>query len=126
MCLEIPLSGSPFHNMLRLFRRYVIKSISTLINKATGVCIGLHFSTTKCFFSNKSNSFYSFRSIFSFRYAYTGRPVIVTDAMTNWSAPSSFSFEFFKVCHQPFCFLEVYVHYYMLVQYWYCKKFNIN
>jgi len=33
----------------------------------------------------------------NFRYAYSGRPVIVTDAMSNWTALRSFSFDFFKV-----------------------------
>ncbi|CAL8070830.1 unnamed protein product [Orchesella dallaii] len=29
-------------------------------------------------------------------YAYTGRPVIITDAMSNWTAQDAFSFEFFQ------------------------------
>ncbi|XP_073998805.1 uncharacterized protein isoform X2 [Rhodnius prolixus] len=29
-------------------------------------------------------------------YAFSGRPVVIEDAMTNWSAPKVFSFEFFK------------------------------
>ncbi|CAG7821994.1 unnamed protein product [Allacma fusca] len=33
---------------------------------------------------------------FERRYAYTGRPVVITDAMVNWTATSSFSFSFFK------------------------------
>ncbi|XP_076634798.1 uncharacterized protein LOC143348461 [Colletes latitarsis] len=33
---------------------------------------------------------------FEERYAYSGRPVVITDAMTNWTAPRVFSFMFFK------------------------------
>ncbi|XP_033342463.2 uncharacterized protein LOC117229780 [Megalopta genalis] len=33
---------------------------------------------------------------FEERYAYSGRPVVVTDATTNWTAPGIFSFAFFK------------------------------
>ncbi|KZC14247.1 PREDICTED: uncharacterized protein LOC107192338 [Dufourea novaeangliae] len=33
---------------------------------------------------------------FEERYAYSGRPVVITDAMTNWTAPTVFSFSFFK------------------------------
>ena len=33
---------------------------------------------------------------FEERYAYSGRPVIVTDAMSNWSALQTFNFEFFR------------------------------
>ncbi|XP_076243155.1 uncharacterized protein LOC143184654 [Calliopsis andreniformis] len=33
---------------------------------------------------------------FEERYAYSGRPVVVTDAMSNWTAPEVFSFLFFK------------------------------
>ncbi|XP_053999008.1 uncharacterized protein LOC128887299 isoform X1 [Hylaeus anthracinus] len=33
---------------------------------------------------------------FEERYAYSGRPVVITDAMTNWTAPKVFSFSFFK------------------------------
>jgi len=36
------------------------------------------------------------RELFEERYAYSGRPVIITDAMANWSALQSFSFEFFR------------------------------
>jgi len=36
------------------------------------------------------------RDVFENRYAYSGRPVIITDAMTNWSAVETFSFEFFR------------------------------
>jgi len=35
------------------------------------------------------------RESFEEYYAYSGRPVIVTDAMTNWSALQTFNFEFF-------------------------------
>ncbi|KAG7207795.1 hypothetical protein KM043_009404 [Ampulex compressa] len=34
--------------------------------------------------------------VFEERYAYSGRPVVVTDAMANWTAPKVFSFSFFK------------------------------
>nr|XP_027203789.1 bifunctional arginine demethylase and lysyl-hydroxylase psr-1-like [Dermatophagoides pteronyssinus] len=34
--------------------------------------------------------------IFSQRYAYTKVPVVITDAMVNWSAPHVFNFDFFK------------------------------
>ncbi|XP_063603742.1 uncharacterized protein LOC134779450 [Penaeus indicus] len=34
--------------------------------------------------------------LFEERYAYTGRPVVITDGQRNWSAPHVFSFEFFK------------------------------
>ncbi|CAL7940418.1 unnamed protein product [Xylocopa violacea] len=33
---------------------------------------------------------------FEQRYAYSGRPVVVTDAMANWTATTKFSFAFFK------------------------------
>ncbi|XP_043264834.1 uncharacterized protein LOC122404702 [Colletes gigas] len=33
---------------------------------------------------------------FEERYAYSGRPVVITDAMTNWTAPRVFSFMFLK------------------------------
>ncbi|XP_045117261.1 uncharacterized protein LOC123507962 [Portunus trituberculatus] len=33
---------------------------------------------------------------FEERYAYSGRPVVVTDGQRNWSAPHTFSFTFFK------------------------------
>jgi len=33
---------------------------------------------------------------FEEHYAYSGRPVIVTDAMQNWSAVQTFNFEFFR------------------------------
>ncbi|KAK7086344.1 hypothetical protein SK128_012814, partial [Halocaridina rubra] len=29
-------------------------------------------------------------------YAYSGRPVVVSDGQSNWTAPTTFSFEFFK------------------------------
>ncbi|XP_066583333.1 uncharacterized protein [Prorops nasuta] len=35
-------------------------------------------------------------AVFEERYAYSGRPVVVTDAMLNWTAPEIFSFNFFK------------------------------
>ncbi|XP_060815186.1 uncharacterized protein LOC132906740 [Bombus pascuorum] len=35
-------------------------------------------------------------AIFEERYAYSGRPVVITDAMTNWTAMETFSFSFFK------------------------------
>jgi len=31
-----------------------------------------------------------------YRYAYSGRPVLILDGQENWTAPDSFSFEFFK------------------------------
>ncbi|XP_063218652.1 uncharacterized protein LOC134528915 [Bacillus rossius redtenbacheri] len=34
--------------------------------------------------------------VFEKEYAYTGRPVVVTDAMSNWTAQQVFSFQFFK------------------------------
>ncbi|XP_069939978.1 uncharacterized protein [Cherax quadricarinatus] len=33
---------------------------------------------------------------FEQRYAYSGRPVVITDGQRNWTAPSTFSFDFFK------------------------------
>ncbi|XP_012261608.2 uncharacterized protein LOC105689271 [Athalia rosae] len=33
---------------------------------------------------------------FEVRYAYSGRPVVITDATTNWTAPKVFSYSFFK------------------------------
>ena len=36
------------------------------------------------------------REKFEQYYAYSGRPVVVTDAMTNWSAVGTFNFEFFR------------------------------
>ncbi|KAK2588496.1 hypothetical protein KPH14_001077 [Odynerus spinipes] len=33
---------------------------------------------------------------FEERYAYSGRPVVVTDAMVNWTAPKMFTYSFFK------------------------------
>ena len=36
------------------------------------------------------------REWFEEHYAYSGHPVIVTDAMTNWSAVQTFNFEFFR------------------------------
>jgi len=36
------------------------------------------------------------RELFEEHYAYSGRPVIVTDAMANWSALHTFNFEFFR------------------------------
>ncbi|KAF4530602.1 hypothetical protein B566_EDAN006808 [Ephemera danica] len=45
--------------------------------------------------------------LFEERYAYNGRPVIVTDAMRNWTAPNTFTFDFFKNLYeqspQPGC-----------------------
>ncbi|XP_049954702.1 uncharacterized protein LOC126470740 [Schistocerca serialis cubense] len=35
-------------------------------------------------------------AVFEEKYAYTGKPVVVTDAMENWTAPEVFDFEFFK------------------------------
>ncbi|EZA62728.1 hypothetical protein DMN91_006754 [Ooceraea biroi] len=35
-------------------------------------------------------------AIFEQRYAYSGEPVVITDAMMNWTAPEVFSFAFFK------------------------------
>ncbi|XP_029035492.1 uncharacterized protein LOC114872452 [Osmia bicornis bicornis] len=37
---------------------------------------------------------------FEERYAYTGRPVVITDATTNWTAPKVFSFSFFKSLYE--------------------------
>ncbi|XP_012146378.1 adherens junction protein p120 isoform X5 [Megachile rotundata] len=37
---------------------------------------------------------------FEERYAYSGRPVVVTDATQNWTAPSVFSFPFFKSLYE--------------------------
>ena len=34
--------------------------------------------------------------VFMEKYAYSGRPVIITDAMANWTAQQHFSFDFFK------------------------------
>ena len=31
-----------------------------------------------------------------FRYAYTGKPVVIIDGMKNWTAQNVFDFEFFK------------------------------
>ncbi|KAH9515529.1 hypothetical protein Btru_011342 [Bulinus truncatus] len=39
---------------------------------------------------------------FSAKYAYTGRPVVVMDAASNWSAIKVFSFEFFRDLYGPF------------------------
>ena len=36
------------------------------------------------------------KETFETKYAYTGRPLVVTDAMENWTAIGTFSFEFFK------------------------------
>lgn len=33
---------------------------------------------------------------FEAKYAYTGRPVVITDGAKNWSAPEVFSFKYFK------------------------------
>ncbi|XP_015598996.1 uncharacterized protein LOC107269546 [Cephus cinctus] len=35
-------------------------------------------------------------AFFEERYAYSGRPVVITDATSNWTAPQVFSFSFFK------------------------------
>ncbi|KAL0124516.1 hypothetical protein PUN28_006399 [Cardiocondyla obscurior] len=35
-------------------------------------------------------------TIFEQRYAYSGKPVVINDAMMNWTAPKVFSFAFFK------------------------------
>ena len=34
------------------------------------------------------------------RYAYSGRPVVITDATANWTATKHFSFDFFKELYQ--------------------------
>lgn len=34
------------------------------------------------------------------RFAYTGRPVVIIDGATNWTAMEMFSFEFFKKLYQ--------------------------
>ncbi|XP_015126093.1 bifunctional arginine demethylase and lysyl-hydroxylase JMJD6-B [Diachasma alloeum] len=38
--------------------------------------------------------------VFEERYAYSGRPVVITDATSNWSATRVFSFGFFKSLYQ--------------------------
>ncbi|KYM77411.1 JmjC domain-containing protein 4 [Atta colombica] len=38
-------------------------------------------------------------TIFEQRYAYSGKPVVISDAMTNWTAPTVFSFSFFKTLY---------------------------
>lgn len=37
---------------------------------------------------------------FAISYAYSGKPVVITDAMTNWTAPKVFSFSFFKTLYR--------------------------
>lgn len=32
-------------------------------------------------------------------YAYSGKPVVISDAMANWTAPMVFSFSFFKTLY---------------------------
>ncbi|XP_046620673.1 uncharacterized protein LOC124305371 [Neodiprion virginianus] len=39
-------------------------------------------------------------ALFELRYAYSGQPVVVTDATTNWTAPKVFSFAFFKSLYE--------------------------
>jgi len=39
--------------------------------------------------------------VFETKYAYTGRPVVITDGMKNWTAVKTFSFEFFKSIYSP-------------------------
>lgn len=36
------------------------------------------------------------RESFESKYAYSGRPVVITDATRDWTAPAAFSFEFFR------------------------------
>ncbi|KAL6260275.1 hypothetical protein P5V15_007807 [Pogonomyrmex californicus] len=36
---------------------------------------------------------------FEQRYAYSGKPVVISDAMVNWTAPKVFSFSFFKTLY---------------------------
>ncbi|XP_024889016.1 uncharacterized protein LOC112465619 [Temnothorax curvispinosus] len=38
-------------------------------------------------------------TIFEQRYAYSGKPVVISDAMANWTAPKVFSFSFFKTLY---------------------------
>ncbi|KAG5321192.1 JMJD4 protein, partial [Acromyrmex heyeri] len=38
-------------------------------------------------------------TIFEQRYAYSGKPVVISDAMANWTAPTVFSFSFFKTLY---------------------------
>ncbi|KAI4483605.1 PREDICTED: uncharacterized protein LOC106790905 [Polistes canadensis] len=38
--------------------------------------------------------------VFEERYAYSGRPVVIMDAMTNWTAPKIFSYSFFKSLYE--------------------------
>ncbi|XP_020295415.1 uncharacterized protein LOC109860603 isoform X2 [Pseudomyrmex gracilis] len=38
-------------------------------------------------------------AIFEQRYAYSGKPVVINDAMANWTAPEVFSFSFFKTLY---------------------------
>ncbi|XP_011877774.1 PREDICTED: uncharacterized protein LOC105567481 isoform X2 [Vollenhovia emeryi] len=38
-------------------------------------------------------------TIFEQRYAYSGKPVVISDAMANWTAPKVFSFPFFKTLY---------------------------
>ena len=46
------------------------------------VCAGMSMSVQVC--------------LCLYRYAYSGRPVVVIDAMENWTAQHVFSFQFFK------------------------------
>ena len=39
--------------------------------------------------------------VFMQKYAFTGRPVVVTDGMNGWTAPEKFSFTFFKTLYKP-------------------------
>ncbi|XP_047738516.1 uncharacterized protein LOC108669977 [Hyalella azteca] len=39
--------------------------------------------------------------LFEQRYAYTGRPVLVLDGQRDWTAPRTFSFDFFKNIYAP-------------------------
>ncbi|XP_015186824.1 PREDICTED: uncharacterized protein LOC107071907 [Polistes dominula] len=38
--------------------------------------------------------------VFEERYAYSGRPVVIMDAMINWTAPKIFSYSFFKSLYE--------------------------
>jgi hypothetical protein len=39
-------------------------------------------------------------TLFTFRYTYSGQPVVVTDAMRNWTAQHVFDFRFLKTLYQ--------------------------
>lgn len=41
------------------------------------------------------------REEFLDKYAYTSRPVVITDGMQNWTAQQHFSFDFFKTIYTP-------------------------